>query len=175
MNTFSLEKLTHFQKFENLTASRKSHERTGLIDINTGRRASVPDTGAGVLSSFLCAETHLWFPKSTVRGMDHLCSPQTVGSIWENRERDVSCASGLPQPLFLGLVLRGGWERGRDFALALRNEKWHGSPKRGASSACYGLVKAVILICTPFLHCLIMERRCQGLIGSITWSPVKSR
>lgn len=84
-----------------------------------------------------------------------------------------TCAGGLPQPLFFGLVLRGGWER--DFSVALQNEKWHGFPKRGASSACYGLVKAVILICTPFLHCLIMEWRCQGLIGRITWSPVKNR
>lgn len=81
------------------------------------------------------------------------------------------CAGGLPQPLFSGLVLRGGLRERRDFAMALQNEKWHGSPKRGASSACYGLVKAVILICTPFLHCLIMERRCQGLIGRINMEP----
>lgn len=33
------------------------------------------------------------------------------------------CAGGLPQPLFLGLVLRGGLRERRDFAMALQNEK----------------------------------------------------
>lgn len=33
------------------------------------------------------------------------------------------CAGGLPQPLFLGLVLRGGLRERRDSATALQNEK----------------------------------------------------
>lgn len=153
---------------------------------SSDRTASVPDRGVGVHSSFR-AETHLWFPESTVRGMDFLCVLLRLLARAEKERKGRqekklwlvdcrSCGGGLPQPLFLGLVLRGGWERARrDFTTALRNEKWHGFPKRGASSASYGLVKAVILICTPFLCCLIMEQRCQGLIGRITWSPVTSR
>lgn len=116
-----------------------------------------------------------------------LCSPQTIGESWERKKRqtgEAAMACRLPflrrrlaTAAILGACFAWGLrerER-RDFTTALRNEKWHGFPKRGASSASYGLVKAVILICTPFLCCLIMEQRCQGLIGRITWSPVTSR
>lgn len=151
---------------------------------SSDRTASVPDRGVGVHSSFR-AETHLWFPESTVRGMDFLCSPQTIGESWERKKRQTgeeAMACRLPflrrrlaTAAILGACFAWGLRERRDFTTALRNEKWHGFPKRGASSASYGLVKAVILICTPFLCCLIMEQRCQGLIGRITWSPVTSR
>lgn len=140
-----------------------------------GLEPSVVSSELKLIFDFQSQQSEAWISSLSL-------SPQTIGGSWEKGERQGKelcfvdcrpCAGGLPQPLFLGLVLRGGWER--DFSVALQNEKWHGFPKRGASSACYGLVKAVILICTPFLHCLIMERRCQGLIGRITWSPVKSR
>lgn len=149
-----------------------------------GRTACVAGMGAGVLGSFLRAETHLWFPKSTVGGMDFLwVLLRLLAGAEEKRDRGrsyvlliaVLVPAACHRRYSWGLFCVGVERERRDFAIALQNEKWHGSPKRGASSARYGLVQAVILICTPFLHCLIMERRCQGLIGRITWRPVKSR
>lgn len=46
---------------------------------------------------------------------------------------------------------------GSDFYPHAAN-RWHGSPEQSASLAHYGLAKAVILICTPFLHCSLWSR-----------------